>query len=59
MNVIGMYLRLSLEDKKDLKKDESNSISSQRLLIRDFIRQDEELRKYEVREFCDDGWSGT
>lgn len=27
MNVIGMYLRLSLEDKKDLKKDESNSIS--------------------------------
>ena len=59
MNVIGMYLRLSLEDKKDLKKDESNSISSQRLLIREFIRRDEELRKYEVREFCDDGWSGT
>ena len=39
MNVIGMYLRLSLEDKKDLKKDESNSISSQRLLIRDLDRK--------------------
>lgn len=59
MNVIGMYLRLSLEDKKDLKKDESNSISSQRLLIREFIRRDKELMKYEVKEFCDDGWSGT
>ncbi len=59
MNVIGMYLRLSLEDKKDLKKDESNSISSQRLLIREFIQCNVELREYEVKEFCDDGWSGT
>ena len=59
MNIIGMYLRLSLEDKKDSGKDESNSISSQRLLIRDFIRQDAELKEYEIKEFCDDGWSGT
>ena len=59
MNVIGMYLRLSLEDRKDLKEDESNSISSQRLLIREFIQCNAELREYEVKEFCDDGWSGT
>ena len=59
MNVIGMYLRLSLEDKKDLKRDESNSISSQRLLIKEFIQCNIELRGYEVKEFCDDGWSGT
>lgn len=59
MNIIGIYLRLSLEDKKDSRRDESNSISSQRLLIRDFIRQDAELKEYEIKEFCDDGWSGT
>lgn len=59
MNIIGMYLRLSMEDKKDFERDESNSISSQRLLIRDFIRQDAELKEYEIKEFCDDGWSGT
>ena len=59
MNIIGMYLRLSMEDKKDFERDESNSISSQRLLIRDFIRQDAELRECEIKEFCDDGWSGT
>lgn len=59
MNTIGMYLRLSLKDKKDSGRDESNSISSQRLLIREFIRRDAELKEYEIREFCDDGWSGT
>lgn len=59
MNIIGMYLRLSLEDKKDSVKDESNSISNQRLLIREFVRRDAELKEYEIKEFCDDGWSGT
>lgn len=59
MNTIGMYLRLSLEDKMNSGRDESNSISSQRLLIREFIRRDAELKEYEIREFCDDGWSGT
>lgn len=52
-----MYLRLSMEDKKGM--DESNSISSQRELIRSFIAQDTELREYRIREFSDDGWSGT
>ena len=59
MKVVAMYLRLSLEDERGMVAGESNSISSQRILIRSFIRQDEELKEYEVKEFCDDGWSGT
>ena len=59
MKVVAVYLRLSLEDERGMEAGESNSISSQRILIRSFIRQDEELKEYEVKEFCDDGWSGT
>jgi len=59
MKVVAVYLRLSLEDEWCMEDRESNSISSQRILIRSFIRQDEELKEYEVKEFCDDGWSGT
>lgn len=59
MKVVAMYLRLSLEDERGMEAGESNSISSQRILIRSFIQQDAELKEYEVREFCDDGWSGT
>ena len=59
MKVVAMYLRLSLEDERGMEAGESNSISSQRILLRSFIRQDAELREYEVKEFCDDGWSGT
>lgn len=54
-----MYLRLSLEDERGLEAGESNSISSQRILISGFIRQDAELKEYEVKEFSDDGWSGA
>ena len=59
MKVVAVYLRLSLEDERGMETRESNSISSQRILLRSFIRQDEELKEYEVKEFCDDGWSGT
>ena len=59
MKAVAVYLRLSLEDEWGMEVRESNSISSQRILIRSFIRQDEELKEYEVKEFCDDGWSGT
>lgn len=59
MKVVAMYLRLSLEDDRGMEAGESNSISSQRILLRSFIRQDAELKEYEVKEFCDDGWSGT
>lgn len=59
MKVVAMYLRLSLEDERGMEAGESNSISSQRILISGFIRQDAELKEYEVKEFSDDGWSGT
>ena len=57
MDKLAIYLRLSLEDAED--KDESNSISSQRTLLLDYIRHSEELRGKEVSAFCDDGYSGT
>lgn len=59
MKVVAMYLRLSQEDERGIEAGESNSISSQRILLSSFIRQDAELKKYEVKEFSDDGWSGT
>ena len=56
MERIAIYLRLSKED--DLIKDESNSIANQRDLIMDYIRRDKKLKKMEVIEFKDDGYSG-
>ena len=49
-----LYLRLSREDGD---KEESNSISGQRDLIRDYMRKHPELREYAVR--VDDGFSGS
>lgn len=57
MERLALYLRLSLEDGGE--KDESNSIGNQRKLIYEYLQQDSELSRYEVEEFCDDGWSGT
>ena len=57
MDKLAIYLRLSLEDADD--KDESNSISSQRTLLLDYIHNNRELEGKEVSEFCDDGYSGT
>lgn len=57
MDKLAIYLRLSLED--GLDKDESNSISNQRILLFDYIRNNGELKGKEVSEFCDDGYSGT
>lgn len=57
MEYLAMYLRLSIEDEGD--KDESNSISNQRKQIYEHIHHDSELSRYEVVEFCDDGYSGT
>ena len=58
---LAMYLRLSSEDDLDdnAAKDESNSITSQREIIRRFIREHEELQKYQIVEFVDDGYTGT
>ena len=49
-----LYLRLSREDGD---KEESNSITGQRELLRDYIAQHPELREYAVR--IDDGFSGS
>ena len=53
---IAIYLRLSKEDGQE--RDESNSISNQRELIMEYIRRDRKLRKMEVIECKDDGFSG-
>lgn len=49
-----LYLRLSRDD---WDKEESNSITGQRELLRDFIRNRPELREYAVR--IDDGFTGS
>lgn len=57
---VAMYLRLSSED-IDLKssdKTESESISNQRGLLKEFLRVRPEFSGAEILEFCDDGWSG-
>lgn len=58
---IGMYLRLSLED-RDIHgklKEESDSIAGQRKLIQSFIKKTPAFSEAEVVEFCDDGYTGT
>jgi len=55
--VVAMYLRLSKED--EVLKDESNSIGSQRFLIKKYILKHFDEYSVELREFRDDGYSGT
>ena len=52
-----MYLRLSIED--DVNADESNSITNQRRIIREYISFHEDLHTMHLIEKCDDGYSGT
>ena len=59
--VIALYIRLSKEDEDvgiRYGKEESNSISNQRMLIYDFIRQHSEFQGCRIIEKCDDGFSG-
>ena len=56
----AIYLRLSKEDGSASaygEKAESNSISNQRMLIRDFLKNHPEITV--VREYCDDGFTGA
>ena len=55
--VIGLYLRLSDED--DRESQESNSITSQREILKNYVRNHREFAEYSTVEFCDDGYSGT
>lgn len=52
---IAVYMRLSKED--EFCYEESSSISMQRLLLRDYVR--EHFPDAKVFEFADDGYSGT
>lgn len=54
---IAGYYRLSMED--DNVKEESNSITNQRLLIKKYVASKPDLTGLEYCEFYDDGISGT
>ena len=61
-DILACYLRVSDEDfdlRQNILKDESTSISAQRRLIHSYIESNTELRQMEIREFLDDGYSGT
>ena len=60
MGVLAIYLRLSKEDYSSIseEKSESNSIRNQRLLLHNYISNQEELRKLQIMEYVDDGYSG-
>ena len=51
------YLRLSVDDNDT--QNESVSISGQRTQITNFINSRTEFDNAEIKEFCDDGYSGT
>lgn len=59
--VVALYTRMSKED-DDVglygNKEESNSITNQRMLLYDYLNTHSEFQNYEVVEFCDDGFSG-
>jgi site-specific DNA recombinase len=52
---VGAYIRLSKED--DDKKDESNSVTNQRSIINDYLKNKSEFSIYDF--YCDDGFTGT
>lgn len=56
---IALYLRVSDEDENLDHELESESISSQRLLLNDFVNGHRELSCGKTIEFTDDGFSGT
>lgn len=55
---VAIYLRLSRDDEDiDGNKSESNSISSQRDMIRSFIRKQDNMEIYDI--YVDDGYTGA
>lgn len=60
--VVCIYVRLSLEDNdvdEDQGKAESGSITTQRQMIRDYLKSRPEFSACKIIERCDDGFSGT
>jgi site-specific DNA recombinase len=51
---VAIYIRLSREDGD---KEESNSITNQRILLTKYVNEHEDLTLFD--EYCDDGFTGT
>lgn len=58
--IVALYIRLSDEDEDvdDAVKRESNSITNQRLLLRQVVKNHPEFEGMTVVEYADDGFSG-
>lgn len=58
-NTVAMYIRISLED-DDIQdgKEESNSVTNQRALLKKYISVHEDFAGASVKEFLDDGYTG-
>ena len=54
---VAVYLRLSRDDEPYGSSAESNSIRSQRDMIRSYIREQDDMEIYDI--YVDDGWSGA
>lgn len=52
---VALYIRLSREDEED--KVESNSVTNQRALLQEYLKNREEFVIYDI--YIDDGYSGT
>lgn len=52
---VGQYLRISVEEER--REKESNSITNQRKLVDDFVRNKSDM--VFVKEYVDDGYTGT
>ena len=58
---LALYIRLSKEDDDvgiSFEKEESNSITNQRMLLYDYLKSHTEFQDYRIIEKCDDGYSG-
>lgn len=59
MMKVCLYIRLSSADDDLRYKNESESISNQRTLLHQYLKEHREFHPYEIVEFVDDGFSGT
>lgn len=60
LGITALYIRLSLEDMDlDEDKKESTSVRNQRLHLNNFLMAHPDVNYSEVKEFIDDGYSGT
>lgn len=58
MNNIAIYMRISFSE-RDRQKQTEETINSQRNIIKHFIFNDQELKKANIEEFVDEGYSGV